>query len=199
VSDTTEQESSGPEPFLPADSHTAKERQPKTSALDSEAEGTAGDKEDEDRGELGGSESRGHDGRVVTRTVQAKNSFSDSYIRVEVDFVIGERARGDVSVPVADVTRSATSARETFVEPSYLHTLKQALTKKPNVVILAGAACGKWTAATVALQAVGHEPILQLPSDMAVRNLAETWRPGASLERVDQWPRSVRDPSLSSS
>lgn len=172
MSDPTEQEASGPEPSPPADSPTAKERQPKTSALDSEAEGTAGEKEDEERGELGGSESRGHDGRVVTRTVQAKNSFSDSYIRVEGDFIIGEDARGGVYVPVADVTRLATIAREAFVEPGYFHTLKQALTE-PNVVILAGAACGKWTAATVALQAAGHEPILQLPSDMAVRNLVD--------------------------
>lgn len=172
MSNPTEQESPSPAPSPPADNPTAKERPPKASTLDGEAEGTAGDKEDEEPGELGGSESRGHDDRVVTRTVQAKNSFIDSYIRVEGDFIIGEDARGRVSVPVADVTRSVMSARKTFVEPGYFSALKQALAK-PNVVILAGAACGKWTAAGVALQATGHEPILQLPSDMAVRNLVD--------------------------
>jgi hypothetical protein len=176
VSEATEQESPGQETSRPADSPAPEKARdspapdktpPKVNALDPEAEGVAGENAE---GEGGQSESRGHEGQVVTPTVLAKNIFTDSYIRIEGDFIVGDDVR--LSMPVADVTRSVTVARETFVEPGSFQALKDALAN-PSVVLLVGAACGKRTAAGVALQLTGHEPILQLPSDMAVRNLVD--------------------------
>lgn len=171
MSGAAEPESADREQSPPARGSEEGEATPEAAdALNEEAEGLADEDEDGAEGGLGESEGRGHGGRVVTKTVQARNSFSDSNIRVEGDFIIGDGAR--LAVPVADVTRSVKIARDTFVEPGYFPQLIEALTE-PKVILLTGAACGKRTTAGVALERTNHDPILELPSDMAARGLVD--------------------------
>jgi hypothetical protein len=126
---------------------------------------------------------RGLDDRIVAQTVQAKNSFSGSYVRIEGDFISGGDERRLAVSPI-DITHRMKDASAVFVEPGYFAELQAALTK-PNVLLLTGGPCGKRTAAGVALQRANCDPILQMPSGVSVGSLVD------AIERASKRSRKA--------
>lgn len=134
-------------------------------------------------------EGRGHDEQIVSPLVSARNFFDRSHIIVEGNFVAGGEA---LMVPIADVTRQVSKIATQFVAPGCFEALLQAVSDA-RVVALSGASCGKRTAAEVALQRAGHDPILQLPAGIPVRDLVDgieravrkSGRAGIVIDSVD--------------
>jgi hypothetical protein len=133
-----------------------------------ETDGPVASHDDEIGDGTADAEDRGHDERIVAKSIQTSNAVIDSQLSIAGDLNIGATERE--TVPVADVTGSIEAAEKTYVEPEYHQCLSDALIE-PKVIVLVGAACGKRTTAQVALRQKKHNPILQLPSDMAIRRL----------------------------
>jgi hypothetical protein len=116
----------------------------------------------------GEADARGHDEHVVAERTYAKNAIIGSHLSIAGDLVLGESDR--VAVPIADITGAMDHAADSFAAPQCYAQLLEAL-RRPTVILLAGLACGKRTAAGVALRLAGHSPVLLLPSDLATRRL----------------------------
>jgi hypothetical protein len=138
---------------------------------------------------LSGSEARGHDGATVARSIRAKNAAVNSNIRIET-YIAGDRER--LAVQALDLSDQFEIANDTYVAPDWLPQLSQALVEN-KVIVLVGAACGKWTTAGVALSRANNLPVVQMPSDIAIRGLVEAIedvckrspKAGILLEEVD--------------
>lgn len=110
--------------------------------------------------------------RILTGDVKARNALIGNRITVHMSLAHTERERP--MVQTSDLGPEATAAAELFCPPDMFDDLVARLSAR-RVVVLAGARCGKRTAAIVALLRTEprHEPILELPADMPVTELVD--------------------------
>lgn len=148
--------------------------EPEAESADGQAEDqrrgrdAAGDRPLDDEDELAGS-GLGHDEQIVSQVVSGRTVFTNPHIIVEGNFLAGGE---NLMVPIADVTQPVREIAARFVAPGCFDELLKAISET-RVVALSGASCGKRTAAEVALQRAGHDPILQLPAGIPVRDLVD--------------------------
>lgn len=111
-----------------------------------------------------------HDlGAVVAHEVEAENAFVGNVFNVKGSVTIGQA--DSVRIPAVDITARVDATENLFVEPLAFPTLLAALRGRALAILVGPTGVGKRTFASVALRRAGHAPILQLPADVAIRDL----------------------------
>ena len=109
---------------------------------------------------------------IVVDSVQSHAAFIGTSMNVGGDLVIGGRERFVVATVDLTASVEALIAEDAFVAPAFLPELAAAVGAE-RLAVIRGRNCGGQTAAAVALRRAGHDPILQLPSDLEASELVE--------------------------
>jgi hypothetical protein len=110
----------------------------------------------------------------VVETVEARNSFVGT-------ISIGSFGGPDRSpVPTADLAQVALLLEDRFVEPAEFQALSEAVAANAITIAAGTTGCGRLSAAVMALHRGKHAPLLQLPSDLPIRDLV------AEIERTSK-------------
>ena len=99
------------------------------------------------------------------------NSFGANTFNVTGDFIVGAGERRSI-LPVVDVTAVVTDPPHAHIEPPGFSDLGQML-RHERLVALTGHGAGKRTAALMVMNDLGLRPLLQVPGDIPVDDLAD--------------------------
>lgn len=99
------------------------------------------------------------------------NSFVASKFNVRGDFIIGSDERRSI-LPVVDVTAVLEDPRHPLIDSPRLSALAEML-ERDRLVALTGHGAGKRTSALMAMNDIGLRPLLQVPGDIPLDDLAD--------------------------